>query len=398
MPPDDNLEDVLISDDLATLIEANPGEQFTQIYDPDQGKLVWAVRSGGGGGGFSPTIRVVDSTTPVNSEGYIGANSNEFLLIDASEFEANQWISLPDSATGTKIMVGRIDLGSISIGIVTPDISSFGIRANPEFSNKLQYGDIYEFTSDGSNWYVTSSNSVLQSMYGVPLKSLQVITATADIYTANGGTVICDATGGDVILTIADNPLVSGSAMRVIRSDSSVNNVQIQFANGMLANVAEFPNGQSLGPGQSRVFFCDGTRWWITELNSVVPPDMPYFDDIVDVAITSPEDGQVPVYLAGAWQNTHLALPTLLQPASGGYSASSGMLLLVDATSGEADIQLPALSPLAAVFVKKIDSSANTVVLTTPGAEKIDGADTRILTDQYDSVSVVCDGSNWWVL
>lgn len=48
--------------------------------------------------------------------------------------------------------------------------------------------------------------------------------------------------------------------------------------------------------------------------------------------------------------------------------------------------------------VKKVDSSGNTVTIDGNGSETIDGATTKVLSAQYDTVSIVCDGSNWLVI
>jgi len=50
--------------------------------------------------------------------------------------------------------------------------------------------------------------------------------------------------------------------------------------------------------------------------------------------------------------------------------------------------------------IKKIDSSANTVSIEPddPGPELIDGAVSAIISTQYNSITVVSDGSNWFII
>lgn len=50
------------------------------------------------------------------------------------------------------------------------------------------------------------------------------------------------------------------------------------------------------------------------------------------------------------------------------------------------------------VGIKKIDATANTVTVKGNAAELIDGLNERVLTDQYDSVILVSDGTGWSVL
>jgi len=73
---------------------------------------------------------------------------------------------------------------------------------------------------------------------------------------------------------------------------------------------------------------------------------------------------------------------------------------LCDCTSNAITLALPA--PVAGLqyHIKKIDSTANTVSVEPddPGPELIDGAVSAIISTQYDSITVVSDGSNWWIV
>ena len=73
---------------------------------------------------------------------------------------------------------------------------------------------------------------------------------------------------------------------------------------------------------------------------------------------------------------------------------------LVDATSGCITITLaPTACALARrIDIKKIDSSVNTVTIDGNLAETIDGSLTKVLSTQYDSYTIITDGSNWFIL
>lgn len=74
--------------------------------------------------------------------------------------------------------------------------------------------------------------------------------------------------------------------------------------------------------------------------------------------------------------------------------------LLVDATGASRTINLPAAAgvPGRIYVVKKIDSSANTVVVDPAGAELIDGAATKTLSAQWDSIKIQSDGVSWFIV
>jgi hypothetical protein len=50
------------------------------------------------------------------------------------------------------------------------------------------------------------------------------------------------------------------------------------------------------------------------------------------------------------------------------------------------------------ITIKKMDATAFDVTVDGEGSETIDGSTTVLLTDQYDAITIVCDGSNWMVV
>ncbi len=48
--------------------------------------------------------------------------------------------------------------------------------------------------------------------------------------------------------------------------------------------------------------------------------------------------------------------------------------------------------------IKKTDVSANAVTIDGNGAETIDGATTQSLPAQYDSMEVVTNGTEWFII
>jgi len=49
-------------------------------------------------------------------------------------------------------------------------------------------------------------------------------------------------------------------------------------------------------------------------------------------------------------------------------------------------------------YVKKIDSSANSVIIDGAGAETIDGAATITTVIQYEAYTIISNGSFWSIL
>lgn len=71
---------------------------------------------------------------------------------------------------------------------------------------------------------------------------------------------------------------------------------------------------------------------------------------------------------------------------------------LVSGGAGGINIKLPAPATGKMVIVKKIDSAAGTVTVSQNSAETIDGTSSKILYYQYETLTFVSDGTNWFVI
>lgn len=86
---------------------------------------------------------------------------------------------------------------------------------------------------------------------------------------------------------------------------------------------------------------------------------------------------------------------------SSAYTATiTDYVILLDSSGGTFTVTLPAASGnTGKVFVfKKTDSSLTAVTIDGDGAETIDGETTTTLDTQYETLTIVCDGSNWEIL
>ncbi len=86
------------------------------------------------------------------------------------------------------------------------------------------------------------------------------------------------------------------------------------------------------------------------------------------------------------------------------YTATdSDDVILVNATSGSITINLPAAAGVTnkVFWIKKIDSSANKVTINANGSETIDNEltiDLLSVANAGESIGIVCDGFNWWII
>lgn len=91
--------------------------------------------------------------------------------------------------------------------------------------------------------------------------------------------------------------------------------------------------------------------------------------------------------------------PTVKDPITP-YTPTNGQIILWDCTAGNKVLNLPAAATALnyRIDIKKIDNSINTITVDPSGTEQIEGGLTAVLTTQYESISIVCDGTAWWVL
>ncbi|NJO48241.1 MAG: hypothetical protein HC840_00835 [Leptolyngbyaceae cyanobacterium RM2_2_4] len=93
--------------------------------------------------------------------------------------------------------------------------------------------------------------------------------------------------------------------------------------------------------------------------------------------------------------------PVAISIKTGNYTAMlSDNVLLADATGGAIILTLPSAASATGqvFFFKKIDASVNVVTVKGNLTELIDGANTFLINTQYASVTVVSDGTQFWVI
>tara|TARA_R110002020_G_scaffold87691_3_gene215928 strand:+ start:468 stop:1103 length:636 start_codon:yes stop_codon:yes gene_type:complete len=79
---------------------------------------------------------------------------------------------------------------------------------------------------------------------------------------------------------------------------------------------------------------------------------------------------------------------------------SSNVAVFANATSGAIDVTLYAATSNGGktLTIKKTDSSSNTVDIIRAGGETIDGVTTITLSHQNESITLMSDNSNWFIV
>jgi hypothetical protein len=79
---------------------------------------------------------------------------------------------------------------------------------------------------------------------------------------------------------------------------------------------------------------------------------------------------------------------------------TANVVVFANATSGAIDVTTYAATSNGGktLIIKKIDSSVNTVDIIRSGSETIDGVTTVTLRHQYESITLISDNSNWFIV
>ncbi len=82
------------------------------------------------------------------------------------------------------------------------------------------------------------------------------------------------------------------------------------------------------------------------------------------------------------------------------HSPTTSILILADATAGAITIDLPPAASMVGktIDVKKIDSSVNLITLDGNGVETIDDSLVQTLATQYDAITILSNGTVWYII
>lgn len=126
-------------------------------------------------------------------------------------------------------------------------------------------------------------------------------------------------------------------------------------------------------------------------------------EQIQETPIAAPvanDDLKVPVYVHGSVAIAWRTPPFDYRSESADYTATlHDFVIDVDATGAARTITLPTAASAAnyGYYIRKTDSSVNTVTIDANGAETINGAANYVISVQYEAVLVVSNGTSWGI-
>lgn len=90
---------------------------------------------------------------------------------------------------------------------------------------------------------------------------------------------------------------------------------------------------------------------------------------------------------------------TVTEPTFTAYAKVGMQVILCDCTANNITINLrTAVGNNAKIYIKKINTSGNFVTVDPAGSETIDGNETCIITTPFDTMEIVSNDQNWWII
>jgi hypothetical protein len=276
----------------------------------------------------------------------IGAGSNKTLLINPYAESSNLVpnIKLENGSTETSIY----NLLSASDGAAIWDLSGgeySAYNAGYPYKNALQRTHVNDLTTTLNRYdteYIDSSGSIsLDTSHSVHLVS---------------------SFGGALEVELPNAGDAVGVEMTVKKTDSSTNVITVTEDGGNGPDQRSYYLG---GENDYVTMMSNGAEWFVTSSNRA-PGNTRYYDGsgLYDI------DMATDVYLLSSYGGT---LEARLPPANAAKAAGR------------------------TVTIKKTDVSSNIITVTEQGGSGPDGYG-QPLSSQYDAITVVSDGGQWWII
>lgn len=183
--------------------------------------------------------------------------------------------------------------------------------------------------------------------------------------------------------------LKSGGSLKATAGDPPAGEIAVQIKTTAGAPTHSASEGVLCWVAPRNAFYVNnggGTVWQLVSaaiVQATAPP--------------TPDTGQI--WLDTSTSGTGTASLALVTKTEAYTATDSDAVILCNATAGAFSITLPtAVGRAGRIFtIKKTDSTGNAVTVDGDGAETIDGATTQVIATQYNSITIISDGSEWHI-
>lgn len=217
---------------------------------------------------------------------------------------------------------------------------------------------------------------------------------------ATNGTTTLTGTGTVFLNTFkpGDTITVTGETVRTIQSIASNTSLVVTVAFSTTASSLAY----TVSGGGTRFVVQGNGR---VGIGTTTPTQLLDVAGALNVAgkitnVTDPTTGQDAATKNYVDNSAHAFVGAIVSKTSSYTLTASDFTVIADAGSGTITQTLPSAVGIDGRIynIKKIDSSANAVILATSLSQTIDGVTTRTITSQYDSYSVQAFNGNWVII
>lgn len=319
-----------------------------------------------------------NATVAIPSKSYIQLTSGSLVSIDGIPSGTDGQVVVLSNRTGNTIVVNNETGGTAGNRILT------GTGGAIALDNNASLTLLYNATA--SRWMIVGGvggNLVVNLTAGETLAvndAVYVSVGAADGGRTSGRVYKADATNDSRIefIGFALDAVSAGALVRVQVGGGVTGLSGLTLGKQVFASVTT--------PGATQASSPTAAGQWVVPVGiatSATTLTVNAAGSATAVKITSEIDPFVYASIVSVSTNTTLT--------------TGNTVVLVSASSGTRTITLPAPTAGKIVIIKKTDSSVNTVVISPPSGT-IDGAASKSLLTQYDSLTIASDGTNFFII
>lgn len=373
------------------------GYHYTNVEEPFLAILTESTSTAnnitiGGGSGLMNAATTVQFYTAANTTTTTGT---ERLRIDSSgnvglnTTNPTQYLHVASRTAGDSptILVSNDGTGTGNATLLLQRNSAdFGrIRHNPGGGNQTMEFVATHSTTPGYRFYT--------SLDGTTLTERMRIDSSGNVGIATPGATTLDVNGNVSIRS--SNNAQTGSAVTLTAPTTSF--VRLTAAVTSVAGITAGANGQTLtlsnrSGGTVAINDEDATA---TAANRIRTGSGASFNLSNNASIQLAYDSTTSRWMV---VGTASSTTSVVSVSIDTVLTSLNDVVLVSASGAARTITLPTPISGKTITVKKTDSSANAVTISRSSTETIDGNNSVTLSAQYDSYTMVSDGTNWFII
>lgn len=354
-----------------------------------------ALRGVVGGGFIESTSTVIWSNLLSGFTWYLTANYTANIYADKTAFTISASTTAPDLASKTTLYLAKVDYTG-----ATPTIDTKPV-------GKLYISDIFNHMVDFDNPHEVTpaqvGNSTAQwNAYQLYNRTLASSATSAHI----GYGYVYD--GSQFALQLVGNVSVTGGSVTINHIPQFSDSTGYRMKDGLAVSLSVSSTGTNSSiPTELAVY--NAVSGSVVGPVSAVDGNIVLFDGVTGKIL---KDGLTAVGSIGV-SGSALNIPTevatrnavnqrpITMITDSDYTATPydyTILFSTGATNRTCNLPLSSSSTGLVLNIKKIDSGIGEVVVDADGAETIDGNATKNIVNQWDTITIQNNGSNWFIL